>query len=107
MMELKIFLSLFCAFNIASAQVPAGKRVAYPAKDFVLAKRVPQSIVPRAAFYGGWALSATTCPNGTDTCGQASVDANGNACCPSNLDCQTSTGIRYCCPNSKQELFIV
>ncbi|KAH0562898.1 hypothetical protein GP486_002511 [Trichoglossum hirsutum] len=60
-----------------------------------LAEMVEPGLSPRAAFYGGFALSATTCPAGTTSCG----DSTQHSCCSNDQNCFTYAYEAFCCPD--------
>jgi len=62
---------------------------------FQVAERATQQLDSRAAYYGGWALSETSCPSNTTQC------TTNHACCPSGQPCFDAIDELYCCPDSK------
>jgi hypothetical protein len=62
-----------------------------------LAEMVEPQLSPRAEFYGGYALSATTCPADTTSCG----DSSQHGCCTNGQNCITYGYEAFCCPDSK------
>jgi hypothetical protein len=65
-----------------------------------LAEPVTPQLSPRVAFYGGYGLSAVSCPAGTSSCGDTSL----HGCCPTGQNCFTFAFAIYCCPDSKSEV---
>jgi len=61
-----------------------------------VAERATQRLDSRAPYYGGWALSETSCPSNTTQC------TTNHACCPTGQPCFDDFDELYCCPNSKQ-----
>ena len=68
--------------------------------EALFAEEIRQSLNPRDAIYGGWALSSPSCPAGTTSC---KSDDNAPSCCPNEYECQYdgSTYQHFCCTTGK------
>lgn len=70
------------------------------AVNYTPAEKAVYKFESRAAFYGGWALAATSCPTNTTKCDGYGL---GGQCCPTNEFCMAdgTFGQAVCCPDSK------
>src|SRR5271170_3380458 len=68
--------------------------------EALFAEEIRQSLNPRDAIYGGWALSSPSCPAGTTSC---SSSDNAPSCCPNEYECQYDEGTyqHFCCTTGK------
>jgi len=64
--------------------------------EALFAEEIRQSLNPRDAIYGGWALSSPSCPAGTTSCKSGD---NAPSCCPNEYECQYDAGTyqHFCC----------
>jgi hypothetical protein len=68
--------------------------------EALFAEEVTQSLNPRDANYGGWALSSPSCPADTTSCKSGD---NAPSCCPNEYECQydENTSQHFCCTSGK------
>ena len=58
---------------------------------------IPRQLALRAGVYGGYTLSSSTCPSGTQRC----TGLLSSGCCPASQTCHQNLGYVYCCPDGK------
>jgi hypothetical protein len=72
--------------------------------EALFAERIGQSLNPRDATDGGWALAAPSCPAGTTSCTSSDT---ASTCCPNEFECKYdwTTRQHFCCTAGKLPVF--